>query len=62
MGREVGLSRCKPLYPERMSNKLLLHSTGITSRYPVIDQDGKCGKEHICVTESFCCTAEINTT
>ena len=30
---------------------------------PVINPDGKeYEKEYICVTESFCCVAEVNTT
>ena len=38
----------------------LLYSTGNHIQYPVIKHNGK--NVCICVTESFCCTAEINIT
>ena len=39
----------------------LLYSTGNHIQYPVINHNGKRIYIHQCVTESFCCTAEINT-
>ena len=64
MEREVGVSRCKLLYIEWINNKVLLYSTRNYIQYPVINHNGKeCLKNvYICLTESFCCTAEINTT
>ena len=61
MDWEFGTSRCKLLYTEWVNNKVLLYSTGNCIQYPVINHNGK---EYICVciTESLCCTAEINTT
>ena len=42
------------------SYKVLLYSTGNYIQYPVINLNGKeYEKEYI--TESFCCTAEMNT-
>ena len=40
---------------------VLLYSTGNYSRYPVINHNGKEHKTEacICITESFCCTAEL---
>lgn len=38
-----------------------LHSTGSYIQYPVINHIGKeYKKECMCITELFCCTAEIN--
>ena len=62
---EFGISRCKLLYIEWINNKVLLYSTRNYIQYPVITPNGKKYKKeciYICVTESFCCTAEINTT
>ena len=62
---EFGVSRCKPVYIEWINNKVLLYSTGNYIQYPVINHNGKEYKKknvYICVTESLCCTAEINTT
>ena len=39
-------------------NKVLLYSTGNYIQYPVINHNEK---EYICITESLCCTAEMNT-
>ena len=61
---EFGISRCKLLCIEWINNKVLLYSTGNYIQYPVINHNGKeCGKEciYICITESLCYTAEINT-
>ena len=49
----------------RDKQQVLLYSTGRDVRYPAINRNGKeC--ENVCVhvriTESLCCTAEINTT
>ena len=62
MGYKVGVRRCKLLYRELISNKVPLHSTENYIQYP----DKPYGKEYIkkeyiCLTESLCCTAEINT-
>ena len=62
---EFGISRCKLSYIEWINNKILLQSTGNYIQYPVINPNGKeYEKEfmYICITESLCCTAEINTT
>ena len=68
---EFGISRCKLLYIGWINNKVLLYSTGNYIQYLVINHNGKeYEKEYIyiyicmyvCITESFCCTAEINTT
>ena len=45
---------------------MLLYSTGNYIQYPVINHNGKEYKKEcvcvcVCVTESLCCTAEINT-
>ena len=72
MGRkdgEFGISRCKLLYIGWINNKVLLFSTGNYIQYPVMNHNGKeYEKEcvyiyvYICITESLCCTAEINKT
>ena len=62
---EFGISRYKLLYIGWVNNKVLLYSTGNYNQYPVINQNGKeYEKEYIYIyiTESFCCTAETNTT
>ena len=64
---EVGVSRCKLLYIEWINNKVLLYSTENYIQYPMINHNGKeyffKNKDvYICITESLCCTAEINTT
>ena len=61
MDWELGISRCKLLYIEWINSKVLLYSTGNYIQYPVINHNRK---EYIymCITESLCCTAEINTT
>ena len=55
MDLEFGTSRCKRLHVEWKTNKVLLYSTGSYIQYPVINHNEK---EYI--TESPCCTAEIN--
>ena len=62
---ECGISRCKLVYIGWINNKVLLYSTGNYIQYPVINHNRKeYEKEYVCVciTESLCCTAEINTT
>ena len=63
MDWEFGISRCKLLYMEWIKNRVLLYNTGNCIQYPVINHNGKeYEKECICITDSPCCTAEINTT
>ena len=62
---EFGVSRYKLLYIEWIHNKVLLYSTENYIPYTVINHNGKEYKNknvYICITESLCCTAEINTT
>ena len=60
---ESGISRGKLLYIEWINNKVLLYSTGNYSQYPVTNHNAKeYEKEYIRITESLCCTEEINTT
>ena len=62
---EVEVSRCKLLHIEWINNKVLLYSTGNYIQYPMINHNGKeyfKKNVYICITESLCCTAEINTT
>ena len=48
---------------EWINTKVLLYSTGNYIQSLVINHNGKeYKKEYICITESICCTAEINTT
>ena len=62
MDRELGISRCKLLYVGWINNKVLLQSTGNCIQYPVINHSRKqYEKEYICITESLCSIAEINT-
>ena len=52
-------------YIGRINSKVLLYSTENYIQFPVINHNGKeYEKENIyvCITESLCCTAEINTT
>ena len=63
MDWEFGISRCKLVYIGWINNWVLLYSTGNYIQYPVINHNGKeYEKEYMCITESLCCTAEINTT
>ena len=41
MDWEFGISRCKLLYIERISNKVQLCSTGNYIQYPVVKHNGK---------------------
>ena len=59
-----GISRCKLVYIGWINNKVLLYSTGNYIQCPVINHNGKEYEKaclDICITESLCCTAEINT-
>ena len=59
----LGISRYRQLYRGWINNKVLLYSTGNYIQYPMINHNGKeYEKEYICITESLCYTAEINTT
>ena len=44
-------------------NEVLLYSTGNYIQYPVINHNGKNMKKNVytCLTETLCCTIEINT-
>ena len=62
---KVGVSICKLLYIECINNKVLLYSTENYIQYPVINHNGKEYETeyiYICITESLCCTVEMNTT
>ena len=71
MDWEFGTRRCKLLYKGRISNKVLLHSTGNYIQYSVINHHKtKTWKRiyiyiyiyiYIWITESLCYIAEINT-
>ena len=62
MNWEFGMSRYKLLYMGWISNKVPLYTTLSYIQYPVINHSGKvCRRVCICVTESLCCTVEINT-
>ena len=69
MDWDFGVNRCKLLYIEWISNKVLLYSTGNYIQYPVINHNGKeYEKEcmyvytyiyiyiyiYVCITESPC--------
>ena len=51
-GWEFGISGCKPSHIEWMNNKVLLQHRELCYNE----------KDCICITESPCCTVEINTT
>ena len=63
MDWEFGVSRCKLLHIKWINNKVLLYSTGNYIQYPEINHNEKEYKKnvYICITESLCHTAEINT-
>ena len=70
MKGEAEVSRCKFLRMEWINNKVLLYSTENYIQYSMIKHNGKedikrmCIKKNIYIyvyiTESLCCTAEIN--
>ena len=61
--KQFGISRCKLLYIYWI-NKVLLYSTRSYIQYPVVNHNREEYKKnmYICVTESLCYIAEINTT
>ena len=59
---EFGISRGKLLYIAWINNKVLLYSTGNYIQYPMTNHNGKEYEKYTCITESLCCTEEINTT
>ena len=64
MDEEFGISRCKLLH---INKKVLLHSIENYTQHTATSHHGKSMKNnvqilYICITESLCCTAEINTT
>ena len=62
MDWEFGTRKCKLLYTEWINKALSLYSTGKYTQYPVINQSGQeYEKEYIWITESLCCTTDINT-
>jgi len=48
-------------YTNWINNKVLLYGTGNNSQYSILNHNGK-EHEKMYITESLCCTAEINTT
>ena len=65
MDWEFGVSRCKLLHIERINSKVLLYNTGNYIQYPGINHNGKEFKKeciYMWMTESLCCTADINIT
>ena len=59
----LGLADANYYIVECINNKVLLYSTGNYIQYPVINHNRKeYEKEYICITDSLCCAAEINTT
>ena len=65
MDWEFGVGRCKLLHLEWIYNKVLMYSTGNYTQYPVINHNAKEHKKknvYMYITESLCCTAEIDTT
>ena len=61
---EFGVSRCKLLYIEWINNKFLLYTSENCIQYPMINHNGKeylKNNVYICITESLCYTAVINT-
>ena len=59
---EVGVGRCKPVSMEGLNNEVLLCSSEDCIHCPLINHNGKeYLKKCVYVTESLCCTAEINT-
>ena len=59
---EFQVSRCELLHRGEINDKLPLSSTGNHIQHPMINHHGKqYEKEYICIAESLCCGAEINT-
>ena len=64
MDWESGVNRFKPLHLEWINNKVLLYDTETYIKFPRINHNGKeyfKKNVYICITESFCDSAEINT-
>ena len=64
-GWELGISRCKLLHLEWISNEVLLHSTGNLIQSLGIEHEGRYyrkGNLSICLSGSLFCTAELDTT
>ena len=71
MDGEFGINRGKLVYIDWITSKVLRHSTEKYIQHPMINCNGKEHKKEcihiyvyafsICVTESLCCTAEMNT-
>ena len=61
---EVGISRCKQLSIGQINDKVRLYGTGNDIQYSVINYNGKGMKKntYVRMTESLCCTAEVNAT
>ena len=69
MDWEFGVSRCKLVHLEWISNEVLLHSARNYIKSLGIEHDGReheeknvCTYIYIYMTESLCCTVEIGTT
>ena len=62
MDWDFGISRCKRSYIGWII-KALPYSTGNYIQYPVINHNGKEYEKNvcICIAESLCCAAKINT-
>ena len=59
----LGISRCKLLPLEWISNEILLCSTGNYIQPLVMEHDGgKCEKKNVYISGSLCCTPEIDRT
>ena len=64
MDWEFGVSRCKLLHLEWITNEVLLYSTGNDIQSLEIDHDGRKyrkGNIYTGMTGSLCCTAAIGT-
>ena len=57
----TGVSRYKLLYIGWINNKVLLYSTGNYIQYLVLNFMEKNMKKNICITDSLCHIAKINT-
>ena len=68
INQKFGINIYTLLYIKQVNNKDLLYSTGNYTQYLVITYNGKESEKeytyiytYICITESLCCTLEINT-
>ena len=63
MDWEFGVSRCKLLHVEWISNEVRLYGTGNSMQSLGIDHDGRqYEKKNVCITGSVCGTAEPDPT